>query len=317
MPPEPFGRPRLNSLAKVFVAGEALVDLIPVGPGSFRAVPGGGPYNAARSMARLGISTTFLTRLSSDELGSIVANELRRDGVDLSFVSWGSEPTTLALVRLDPLGVASYNFYVEGTSAPQLTPLSIPDCLPSEYTALHMGTLGLVLEPMAATLTALALREAGHRLLMIDINVRPALVKRPEQYRTRISSLIPFATVVQASDADLQWLFPGANIFEAAQSLLDQGAGTVLVTLGASGALALHRGFFRTVPAPTITVVDTIGAGDSFGAAFLTWLARRSLIASNLTLSAEQLGDALEFAVRVASLTCTRAGADPPREEEL
>jgi fructokinase len=91
----------------------------------------------------------------------------------------------------------------------------------------------------------------------------------------------------------------------------------VVVTLGAQGALAAHGTHRVTAPATTVKVVDTIGAGDAFGAALIAWLRDHGALRLDMALDAPQLRDALEFACRAASITCSRAGADPPSRREM
>jgi fructokinase len=301
----------------IVVCGEALIDIIPAGDGTRRPVPGGGPFNTARAVARLGAPTSFLGRLSTDAFGVVLARELATDGADLSLVSYGPEPTTLAVAELDGDGLAEYEFYVHGTSAPNLTLEMVPAKLPAAVGALHIGTLGLVLEPMATTLTEVSRRESEHRLLMLDPNVRPQLVTDGEKYRRRLDGLVEHSTIVKASEGDLAWLYPQLDCELAAGRMLDLGARLVLVTLGAEGALAVSSPGTVRVAAPKVEVVDTIGAGDAFGAAVLAWLHDHDSLRPDLALDREGLESMLGFACLVAAITCTRAGADPPWRAEL
>ncbi len=301
----------------IVVCGEALIDIVPGGDGTRRPMPGGGPFNTARALARLGAPTEFLGRLSTDPFGVMLAQQLKADGAGLSLVSYGPESTTLAVAELDGQGLAEYEFFVKGTSAPNLTPEMLPPTLPADVRALHIGTLGVVLEPMATTLTEMALREGDHRLVMLDPNIRSMLVTDANEYRERLDALIGHSTIVKASEADLEWLFPEQDVDGAADHLLALGARLVLVTLGAAGALgASPRGHLR-VAAPEVEVVDTIGAGDAFGAAVLAWLHNHGALRADLALDNEQLRSMLSFACLVAAITCTRVGADPPWRAEL
>ena len=191
--------------------------------------------------------------------------------MSLSLASTGPEPTTIAVADLDRDGFAEYEFLVVGTSAPNLTPSAMPEHLADDVDAIHIGTLGLALEPMASTLAEFALRERAGRLLMIDPNIRRGLLD--ESYRDRLDSLIRTCTVVKASDRDLAWLYPDRNYAAAAADLLAQGVSLVVVTLGADGAFGAHRDLRLRVAAPPVDVVDTIGAGDAFGAGILAWRA--------------------------------------------
>lgn len=300
----------------VVVCGEALIDVIHNGEGTQRAVPGGGPFNAARALARLGTSTAFLGRLSGDPLGRRLAEQLQADGVSTAWASQGPEPTTMALAKLSQDGHAEYEFRIEGTSAPNLTTAMIPDDLGPEVIALHAGSLGLALEPMARSLAELIEREGGRRLVMLDPNVRPGLVPDSD-YRLRLEHAIDASTIVKASDADLGWLYPDTCYEEAVTAILDRGVRLVVVTLGPEGAFGATSDARVRVGAPTVDVADTVGAGDAFGAAILADLADHEEISIHLSLGADRLRSLLEFACEVAAITCTRTGADPPWRSEL
>jgi len=312
----------------IVVCGEALIDLVPSVDGRQRGTPGGGPFTTARALARLGIPTQFLGRLSTDAFGQQLRDLLATDGADLSLTSFGPEPTTLAIADVDPEGHAAYRFVIDGTSAPNLTQQMVPASLAPEVSALHVGTLGLVLEPIGTTIAALVDREHTRRLVMVDPNIRPSALSllppsplagegRGGRYRARLDQVIAQSTIVKASDADIAWLFPGLDFHAAAHALLACGPHLVVVTLGADGAFGVTGEADAEVPAPAVAVVDTIGAGDAFGAALLAWLHDHDRLNRKLRLGRDELRAALEFACLVASLTCTRAGADPPRRAEL
>jgi fructokinase len=292
------------------------MDMIDAGDGTRRAMPGGGPFNTARALARLGVPTAFLGRLSNDALGRELKDLLASDGVSLELASVGPESTTIAMVELDGQGLAEYKFLVEGTSAPNLTMSMIPEEFGPEVDAIHIGTLGLVLEPIASTLVELVAREHGKRLVMLDPNVRVGL-SDDDFYRDRLLSVMSWSTIVKASKDDLAWLYPGLDYQQAAERILGAGVKLVVVTLGAQGAYGAHDGQRMSVSAPPVDIVDTIGAGDAFGAGLLAWLHDHKAIRPDLRLHAEQLKAALDYACLAASLTCARAGADPPRKSEM
>jgi fructokinase len=300
----------------IVVCGEALIDMVITGDGARRPTPGGGPFNTARALARLEVPAAFLGHFSTDEFGRLLADQLAADGASLALATFGPEPTTVAVANIGRDGLAEYEFFIDGTSAPNLSLDMIPAELPAEVTAVHLGTLGLVLEPMASSLAALVRREHGRRLVLLDPNIRPVLATDP-QYRPRLDSLISQSTVVKASDADLAWLFPTLPLAEAAHTLLAYGPRLVVVTLGAEGAIGVSADSEVKVAAPVVEVVDTIGAGDAFGAALLAWLHDHKRLSPDLRLEREELRQALEFACQVASITCTRPGADPPWRNEL
>jgi fructokinase len=297
----------------VVVCGEALIDRVTGGADS----PGGGPFNTARALARLGIPTQFLGHLSRDAYGEQLRDLLVADGADLAITSVGPEPTTLAIAEVDAEGHAAYRFASEGTSAPNLTSTMVPASFGPDAKALHVGTLGLVFEPIATTIAGLVDREHSKRLVMVDPNIRPTAVNGGPGYRARLDRIIAQSTIVKASDADVAWLFPELDRLAAARALLARGPKLAVVTLGPDGAVGMTASEEVRVPAPVVKVVDTIGAGDAFGAAVLAWLADHGRLSRDLRLDGDDLRMALEFACRVASFTCTRAGADPPWRAEL
>ena len=300
----------------IVVGGEALIDRIHNGDGTQRAAPGGGPFNTARGLARLGVPTAFLGRLSEDVFGRELATLLRSEGVSLELASIGPEPTTIAIADVGDEGFAEYEFLVQGTSAPNLTREMVPEQFGPDVGALHVGTLGLILEPMASTLAELVSRECDKRLVMLDPNIRVGLIPDAE-YRDRLKTAISTSTIVKASEADLAWIYPGLDHEQAAEEILRAGASLVVVTLGARGAFGAHRSARIHVDAPHVDVVDTIGAGDAFGAAFLAWLHDHGALGPALSLEPEALKSALEFACLAGALTCTRAGAEPPWKSEM
>src|SRR4029077_2928663 len=162
--------------------------------------------------------------------------------------------------------LAEYEFLVEGTAAPNLTLDMVPDRLDRDIKAIHLGTLGLVLQPMASTLVELVHREGDGRLVMIDPNIRLGLVADGE-YRDRLQGMIAQSTIIKASDADLAWLYPGLSYEDAADRIAGGGACLGVVTLAALRAPPARRGNHLAPAAVKVDVVASIGAGDAFGAA--------------------------------------------------
>ena len=298
----------------IVVAGEALIDLVPAPGDALAAHPGGGPFNTARTLGRLERPVAYLGRISTDRFGARLAELLAADGVLADAVVRTADPTTLALAEVDDAGVASYRFYDRGTSAPGLTEAAALEALPPAAAFLHVGTLGLVLEPMAAALEAVARRLAGDALVMVDPNCRPTIAGAG--YRERLDRVLALADVVKVSEEDLAFLAPGVPALDAARALLGGGPAVVLLTRGADGAVALARDREAAVPAPPVEVVDTIGAGDAFSGGWLAYWAEQDLGRAELADS-ERVVEATRFACLVAALTCARAGASPPRRSEL
>lgn len=300
----------------IVVAGEALMDLI-VGPdGRLSAVPGGGPFNTARTIARLGVPVAFLGRLSDDRFGRILRDALASDGVDLSLAESTAAPTTLAIAELDDSGAATYRFHTAQTSAPALTADAVRAAVATDPEAIYVGSLGLVLQPMAQALVDGVARTAPTTLVMLDPNCRPLVISDRPAYLERLSAVLRRADIVKVSTDDLAYLAPTTPIIAAARGLLDDGPAAVLLTDGPNPVVCLTRTSTFEVVVPRSPIVDTVGAGDAFGGAFLaSWIERG--------FGRDDLGDeaamrhALARAIQVATLTCGRSGADPPRRDEL
>jgi fructokinase len=301
----------------ILVGGEALFDLVLHGAGEALAGhPGGGPFNTARTIGRLELPVAYLGRLSNDRFGDRLTAMLADDGVDLGSVVRTSDPTTLALAEVDDDGVARYRFYERGTAAPGLTPEAALAALPADVDMLHVGTLGLTLEPVATALEAVVERVAGDALVAVDPNVRPWVINDPIGYRARLRRVLGHTHLLKVSEEDLEWLEPGLPPVEAMRTLLEQGPTLGLLTRGPSGALVVTRTAEVPVPAPRAKVVDTIGAGDAFGGGFLAWWHERGLTREDLG-TIDLAVEATAFACLVAARTCSRPGASPPYRSEL
>jgi fructokinase len=301
----------------IVVAGEALVDLIDDG-GALRPHLGGGPFNTAVSLGRLGVPVAFLGRLSTDGFGKLLAACFAESGVDQRYTLPSSAPTPLALVHRTGDGDHTFSFYLAETAYADLTVADLPE-LGADVVAVSAGTLGLATDPPRSAIEALLERESERRVIVIDPNVRPAVAGGPAAFRRRLERWAGFAHVIKLSDADAQWLYPDGSPESVADALLARGARLVVVTLGADGALAKTAAADARVPAPTVRVVDTVGAGDAFGAAFLQWLWARARLAVDAVgaLDQDELTDALRFAAALGALQCARAGATPPTLAEV
>jgi fructokinase len=300
----------------ILVAGEALFDLIYDGDESLQGHPGGAAFTTARTIGRLGQPVAYLGRLSTDRFGIRLERMLVADGVRLDAVVRTDEPTTLAMAELDETGSAAYRFYERATSAPGLTPEAALAALPPGVAILHVGTLGLTLEPMATALEAVVEELSGHALVMVDPNVRPWVIADADTYRSRLGRVLARSDVVKVSEEDLAWLEPERSAADAARMLLQGGPRVVLLTRGAEGVQVVTSAGDVPVPAPEVEVVDTIGAGDAFGGGFLAWWRAQGL-------GREQLDDraavvaAATFGALVAARTVARAGASPPYLHEV
>ncbi|NKI41269.1 carbohydrate kinase family protein [Streptomyces physcomitrii] len=298
----------------IAVAGEALIDLVPGEPGALSALTpsrGGGPYNTAVALGRLGAAPAFLSRISTDAFGQSLMAGLREAGVDVSPVQRGPEPTTLALASVGEEGSARYTFYVEGT-ADRL--FRRPERLPEGLRALCFGTCSLALEPGASAYEQVLRRASARGLFtMLDPNIRQGLIPDPGAYRARFRSWLADTTLLKLSEEDAEWLGGTPEEWLAA------GPEAVVVTRGAGGLDVLGRWGRCEVPAVPVRVVDTIGAGDTVNAALLHRLSAQGVLAPGSLgeLGAERWRDVLGYAARAAALTCSRAGAQPPTAREM
>lgn len=298
----------------IVVIGEALIDLLVQPDGRVEAALGGGPFNTARTIARLGQPVAFAGRLSTDAFGRRLHDALAADGVDLDLVDSTDDPTTLAVVQARAAGAADYRFYLEGTSTPGLGPEVVERL--GRPAALHIGTLGVALEPIGSTVELAVGSMPPDTLVMLDLNARPAATLDRDAWVGRVERLLGRVDVVKASVEDLRWLRPDTDAHVAAAELVAAGPRVVLVTDGAAPVRIETGTGTHTVEPPRIEVVDTVGAGDAFGGAFLArWIGEdrdREGLAD-----ADALVDATRFAVRVATISCARPGADPPTAAEL
>jgi len=299
----------------IVVAGEALIDLVPQGTGALAGLKpalGGGPYNTAVALGRLGSPTAFCSRTSHDAFGEALLDGLRAAGVDVSAVQRGAEPTTLAVASIDGNGSAAYSFYVEGT-ADRL--FAAPAALPTGTRAVSFGTCSLVLEPGATAYESLLRTAAAQGVFTaLDPNIRAGLIPDADAYRARFRSWLPSVSLLKMSEEDALWLGGSPREWLAA------GPAAVVITHGGDGLSAFTRdGAVYPVAGEKVDVVDTIGAGDTVNAALLHGLAAQDALSSEalLGLGAEGWTRLLRFAARAAAITCSRAGAEPPYASEV
>ena len=303
----------------ILCCGEALIDMVPQPGDTFRPLPGGAVYNSAVALGRLGAPAGFLWPLSSDPFGDRLRAPLEEAGVDTRLCPATDRPTTLAFVTLAG-GDARYDFYDEGSAGRMFAPGDLPATLPDAVTALLIGGISLVPDPCGATIETLVAREAGGRVIYLDPNVRPFFIPDPAAHRARLMRLFRLANVVKLSGDDLDWLWPGRPVAEAAAEVLSRGPQVVLTTAGAGGATAWRRGHAPlAVAAPQVEVADTIGAGDTFNAGFLAGLHRLGALTPEALprLAEADLAEALRLGTAAAAVCVAHPGANPPWAEEL
>ncbi len=302
----------------ILCCGEALIDMIEE-DSVFRPHPGGAVFNTAIALGRLQLPVGFLSGLSTDMFGDLLRDTLAASHVDTTQVIFSNRPTTLAFVRLVE-GNATYSFYDENTAGRSLGADDLP-VIPPAAEALYFGGISLIGMPAADFYAALAQRESESRVIMVDPNIRPLFITEPEVYRARLNKLVAVCDILKVSDDDLHWLVKGDAPLDAkAGALLKQGPKLVIVTLGSAGAVA-YLASGKTVKAASreVKVVDTVGAGDTFNAGVLAKLYHLGCLSKDAIakLSADDALAALHAGAQVASVTVSRAGANPPTLAEL
>ena len=302
----------------ILVSGEALIDLIPDPnkESAYDAKLGGSPYNVAIGLARLGAQTAFVSRISADGNGEALAAALAANGVDLSFVARDSRPTVLAFVMRGTAKTGSrYSFYLDATAYDGAWPF--PAEWPKGARHLHVGSFSVADRHGPAVIEALRLA-SSHATVSLDPNIRPFVTPDREAVVRTIEREVSLASLVKASEEDLEWLYPGRAIEESLAAWTKAGPRFCVVTRGERGALALIGKERIEVPAPQVEVVDTVGAGDSFMSALLSAMDRdHALGAGAPAPSRSELERWLRFAATASAITCTRKGADPPTRAEV
>ncbi len=303
-------------------AGEALIDMLPRtldnGQNVFAPYPGGSVFNTAVAAARLGVDTAFFTGLSTDLFGQQLDHVLHTNGIDGGLIARSARPTTLAFVTLTE-GQAKYAFYDENTAGRMVAVADLPD-LPPGLSAVFFGGISLAVDPCAETYATLADRAAdAGKLVMVDPNIRPDFISDHARYRARMDRMFAAADVVKVSDEDLRWLTSDGDIATGAQAVRAKGPGFVLVTQGADGVTAFSPAGVLHVPARDVVVVDTVGAGDTFNAGFLAGLAEAHVLSKSAvpTWDDDTLRTALALGVNAAAITVGRAGANPPKRDDV
>jgi fructokinase len=306
----------------IVVCGEALMDVFAAGETStgvsLDARVGGSPFNVAVGLARLAQPVSFLSAISTGFLGQRLMQALAAEGVSTAAVSRTAAPTTISLVGVDASGVPSYAFYGQGGADRLLHPADLARA-PQNIRALNLGSYATVVEPIASTLRALVEREHGRALIAFDPNIRLNVEPDLQRWRDQLAWMLSRTDLLKVSEEDLALLQPGSALDAFAAHALAQGVRCVVITRGALGALGWTAQAQVTVPPVPVTVIDTVGAGDTFQAALLTWLAEHGALDARAlgALTQDALRQALAFAAQAAAITCSRRGADMPRRDEV
>ena len=296
----------------IWVCGEVLIDLLPGNPERL-AVVGGGPANTAKALARLGHDVEFIDGISTDAYGKSARAELLRDGVGLDLALTSDLPTCTATVSLSADGSASYEFLINGTATFAFDNSWLPD--PERYKpeVLQIGTLVTIIEPGASVLYDWAVKVSEFAPIVFDPNIRPSVMPDLFKYRNEVEKWLKISSVVKFSEDDISALYPNEDPIVIAKACLEKGVQLVVITRGANGLVGLTVDGVVEVPGIKIAVVDTVGAGDTVGAIIVEAVVQIGI----LNLTGSKLREVLHRAAFAAAITCSRAGAQPPRAFEL
>jgi fructokinase len=296
------------------IVGEALVDVVVKPDGSSAAHPGGSPANVALGLGRLGRDVELLTALGDDAYGTLVRAHLEKSHVQLAGGTLAHK-TSVATAHLDAQGVATYDFDLAWALAPDA--VTRPNPL-----VVHTGSIAAVLEPGGTEVEALLREASAVATITYDPNARPTLMGDPRTALSRIETFVELADVVKVSDEDLEWLMPGVDPIDAARQWASAGTALVVVTRGGEGSVAIASGAVIEVPSMRVDVADTVGAGDSYMGGLIDGLWTAGLLGASrredlATAPAAVISAVLERCARIAAITVSRAGANPPSSEEL
>lgn len=307
----------------IICCGEALVDMIAIGidddQTAFVPHSGGAIFNTAITLGRLGADVGLISGVSEDMFGQQLVRDLKTSKVDTSQLVRSSRPTTLAFVELKD-GQASYSFFDENSAGRMVQFEDFPS-IDAPASAYYFGGISLASEPSGESYAALAAKMADNSVIMLDPNIRTTFISDEAKYRARLEKLFNVCDIVKISDEDLSWIYPDAtSLNSAANMILNSGASLVVLTKGEDGSTGFYGdGKAVDISIEKVKVADTVGAGDSFNGGLLAKLSELDLLSKPAlkNLNDEQLKPAMAFASKVAAITVSRSGANPPWAHEL
>ncbi len=308
----------------ILVCGENLIDYIQEPSGDalplYRAYPGGSPFNTAMAVGRQSVPVSYMMPISTDSLG-----QLLRETLEASHVTCAGEPsdkpTALAVVSLDN-GQPSYQFYRNDTADRQVTLESLIKATPKSVTACHVGGAAVAAGVDGAGVAAFATKLSKEGVVVTyDPNIRPAFLESRDTYMPLFEETLRASDLMKLSDEDMEWLYPGADIEAKAKEIFDtEDLGLLILTMGSKGAVAFSQNGRLDIPAAHVeTLVDTVGAGDTFMATVICELTKRDLMGKAALRSApiDQIEGVLSQAAKAAAINCGRKGCNPPTALEL
>jgi len=210
-------------------------------------------------------------------------------------------------------------FYTDNTADESIEVAELPATLPGDIKVLHFGSYSTAVDPTGSSLLALAKRERQNRFISYDPNLRLSIEPDTQKWREVFDGYAGTATMIKASDEDIEALFGKDAEAQFVESCFKHGGQLVFITRGPDGSSGfLPDGTQATVAGKAVDVVDTVGAGDTFQAAMLHYLTVKDHISDSGDIVGDvDLSVAVEFATAAASVTCTRSGADLPRLADL
>jgi fructokinase len=297
----------------IVVVGEALIDVVRDPDGDTTETPGGSPLNVAVGLARLDVPATLISQVGHDERGGLVVQHVTSSDAEIVAVPTSEGRTSVATAQLDADGLATYDFDLEWSLPRQ----ELPPCR-----ALHVGSLGTVLEPGRESVLDLVEQAVAREVFVsYDANLRESFVEDRERSWRDVRELGARCTLVKLSDEDAQLLDPAQDPDDVARTLLaGERTAMVLLTRGSRGATAYVPGLEVSETPRPIEVIDTVGAGDAFMAGTLAQLADLDAFGHpgpGLPTEEESLRRLVRGAIEVAAVTCERRGANPPRRQDL
>ena len=321
----------------IICCGEALIDMIrtktPDLGEVFVPIPGGSPYNTAIAIGKMGVAVNFLGSFSTDFFGEMLIKQLRANRVGDDLIVRSERNSPLAFVKQLKGKEPQYVFFTESCAGLSLREADLPKALPENTSCILFGSISMTMEPIASAIEALILREGSRKsadqmdgapVISFDPNIRPFMIKDRNAYVQRVERSIAASTIVKISSRDFEYLYPGLEPAKALQKVLAMGPRLAVCTLGSKGAMALLRkndgNITRvSVPAVKVPVVDTVGAGDAFHGALLSWLQLKGKMSRSaiISLAESELHEAVLFANKAASIVCSRRGANPPSWKEV
>lgn len=307
-------------MTAVAVLGEALIDFIACEDGAYRPHLGGSPYNVAIGLARQGIDVSYLSPLSDDIFGDRFFEALRREGVKVPQQRRSRRPTSLALVTVDKRGKPTYRLYREGIADKDTSFEGVAGNLPDDLRIFHTGSLAITPSQLPKIRKLLTLMRNRGVVVSVDINIRLRASIDTRRYLDGVRTLFAAADIVKASDEDLDAFELDADARRSAEIVHgEMEAGILVLTQGASGATLYHdRGTIRQRAYPVATLVDTVGAGDSFYSALLAFLCRSGKLTPAIgEIEPGTLQEALDYACAAAAISLSRAGCSPPTQREV